>query len=80
MYTVDPATKQYIPLDKAAAQALKAQTDAEGAGGIPGRGLGLEVRAKTAQAALDAPIDPHWAPEDRRFKEQAKKLISSLAK
>ena len=38
-----------------------------------------EARAE-AQAALDAPIDPAWAPEDRRFKEQAKRLISTLAK
>ena len=33
---------------------------------------------KEAQAALDAPLDPYWTPEDRRFKEQAKKLINSL--
>lgn len=33
---------------------------------------------KEAQAALDAPIDPNWAPEDRRFKEQAKRLIAKL--
>lgn len=38
-----------------------------------------EARSE-AQAAIDAPIDPTWAPEDRRFKEQAKKLISTLAK
>lgn len=38
-----------------------------------------EARAE-AQAALDAPIGPAWAPEDRRFKEQAKRLISTLAK
>lgn len=33
---------------------------------------------KEAQAALDAPIDPNWAPEDKRFKEQAKRLIAKL--
>ena len=33
---------------------------------------------KEAQAAIDAPIDPNWAPEDRRFKEQAKRLIVTL--
>lgn len=38
-----------------------------------------DARAE-AQAAIDAPIDPNWAPEDRRFKEQAKALLSRLAK
>ena len=33
---------------------------------------------KEAQAALDAPLDPNWAPEDKRFKEQAKRLIQKL--
>ena len=33
---------------------------------------------KEAQAALDAPFDPNWAPEDRRFKEQAKQLLQRL--
>jgi tetratricopeptide (TPR) repeat protein len=33
---------------------------------------------KEAQAAIDAPVDPNWAPEDRRFKEQAKALIAKL--
>jgi tetratricopeptide (TPR) repeat protein len=33
---------------------------------------------KEAQAALDAPLDPKWTPEDRRFKEQAKRLIQRL--
>jgi tetratricopeptide (TPR) repeat protein len=37
-----------------------------------------EDARKEAQAALDAPIDPNWAPEDRRFKEQAKQLIQKL--
>lgn len=31
-----------------------------------------------AQAALDAPLDPDWAPEDRRFKAQAKALLAKL--
>jgi len=33
---------------------------------------------KEYQAALDAPIDPNWAPEDRRFKEQAKQAVAKL--
>jgi tetratricopeptide (TPR) repeat protein len=33
---------------------------------------------KEAQAAIDAPVDPNWAPEDRRFKEQAKRLLATL--
>lgn len=33
---------------------------------------------KEAQAALDAPVDPNWTPEDKRFKEQAKRLIREL--
>jgi tetratricopeptide (TPR) repeat protein len=30
---------------------------------------------KMLQAAIDAPIDPEWEPEDRRFKQQAKLLL-----
>jgi tetratricopeptide (TPR) repeat protein len=30
------------------------------------------------QRILDAPIDPEWAPEDREFKDKAKKLIEKL--
>jgi tetratricopeptide (TPR) repeat protein len=30
------------------------------------------------QAAIDAPFDPEWTPEDRRFKEQAKQLLAKL--
>ena len=30
------------------------------------------------QAAIDAPPDPNWAPEDRRFKETAKRLLRDL--
>jgi len=33
---------------------------------------------KEYQAAIDLPIDPDWAPEDRRFKEQAKQLLQRL--
>ena len=33
---------------------------------------------KEYQAAIDAPFDPDWTPEDRRFKEQAKRLLAQL--
>ena len=33
---------------------------------------------KEYQAAIDAPFDPDWIPEDRRFKEQAKQLLAKL--
>ena len=33
---------------------------------------------KHYQAAIDAPIDPDWAPEDRRFKELAKLRLAAL--
>jgi hypothetical protein len=33
---------------------------------------------KELEAALAAPADPQWAPEDRRFKQQAKTLLSRL--
>lgn len=33
---------------------------------------------KEYQAAIDAPFDPDWTPEDRRFKAQAKRLLESL--
>jgi tetratricopeptide (TPR) repeat protein len=33
---------------------------------------------KEYQAAVDAPIDPNWAPEDRRFKEQSKQGLQKL--
>ena len=32
------------------------------------------------QAAIDAPFDPNWAPEDRRFKQQAEALLKKLAR
>ncbi|MEP6783737.1 MAG: hypothetical protein ABI983_08710 [Acidobacteriota bacterium] len=33
---------------------------------------------KEYQTAIDAPLDPNWAPEDRKFKEQAKRGLASL--
>jgi tetratricopeptide (TPR) repeat protein len=33
---------------------------------------------KEAQAAIDAPFDPDWTPEDRRFKETATRLLRDL--
>ena len=35
---------------------------------------------KEYQAAIDAPLDPDWTPEDRRFKEQAKQLLARLGR
>jgi hypothetical protein len=32
------------------------------------------------QAAVAAPLDPEWAPEDRRFKQQAEALLKTLVK
>ncbi len=37
-----------------------------------------EEARKEYQAAIDAPFDPDWAPEDRRFKETAKQLLAKL--
>ena len=34
-----------------------------------------EEARKECQAAIDSPTDPEWAPEDRRFKEQARRLL-----
>jgi hypothetical protein len=31
------------------------------------------------RAALDAPLDPDWTPEDRRFKQQAEALLKKLS-
>ena len=28
------------------------------------------------QKVLDAPVDPEWAPEDRDFKQKARRLLS----
>ena len=33
---------------------------------------------KEYEAAINAPVDPTWAPEDRRFKEQAKQALQKL--
>jgi len=38
-----------------------------------------EARA-TLQAALDAPVDPDWAPEDARFKAEAQTLLATRAR
>ncbi len=37
-----------------------------------------EEARKEYQAAIDAPFDPDWTPEDRRFKEQAKQALARL--
>ena len=36
-----------------------------------------EARAEL-QRVLDAPLDPEWAPEDREWKEKARKLLAQL--
>jgi len=36
-----------------------------------------EARAEL-QTVLDAPLDPEWTPEDREFKEKARKALASL--
>ncbi len=36
-----------------------------------------EARA-ALQAALEAPADPEWLPEDTRFKAQARQLLSTI--
>src|SRR5687768_14585636 len=33
---------------------------------------------KEYQAAIEAPFDPEWTPEDRRFREQARRLLQQL--
>ena len=40
-------------------------------------GRTAEARAEL-QSAIDAPLDPDWTPEDRRFKERARQLLSKL--
>ena len=41
--------------------------------------MGRKDEARKAyQAAIDAPFDPEWTPEDRRFKEQAKQALARL--
>jgi tetratricopeptide (TPR) repeat protein len=39
-----------------------------------------EEARKEYQAAIDAPFDPDWTPEDRRFKEQAKQILARLGR
>jgi hypothetical protein len=34
--------------------------------------------ARELQAVLDAPLDRAWAPEDREFKEKARRLLATL--
>jgi hypothetical protein len=41
------------------------------------RGKKADARA-VLQKAIDAPLDPDWAPEDRDFKEKARTLLASL--
>lgn len=41
--------------------------------------LNRRTEARAAlQAALDAPLDPDWLPEDTRFKAQARQLVRSM--
>jgi len=41
--------------------------------------LGRTEEAHRAyQAAIDAPFDPDWTPEDRRFKQQARQALAKL--
>lgn len=43
--------------------------------------MGRTAEARKAyQAAVDAPFDPDWTPEDRRFKEQAKQVLQRLSR
>ncbi len=35
---------------------------------------------KELEAAIAAPLDPDWEPEDKRFKEQAKQLLAKLSR
>jgi tetratricopeptide (TPR) repeat protein len=40
---------------------------------------GRKAEARTElQAVIDAPLDPEWTPEDREFKEKAKKALAGL--
>lgn len=40
----------------------------------------LPEARQQAQAAVDAPLDPDWTPEDRRFKEDARRMLQRLAR
>ena len=44
---------------------------------LAARGKKDEAR-RVLQAAIDAPADPDWAPEDARFKSDARQLLASL--
>jgi tetratricopeptide (TPR) repeat protein len=35
---------------------------------------------KMLEAAIAAPLDPEWTPEDRKFKEQAKQLLAKVSR
>ena len=39
-----------------------------------------DAARQEVRAALDAPLDPDWAPEDRRFKQQAEALLKKLSR
>jgi hypothetical protein len=41
------------------------------------KGRKAEAKAEL-QRVIDGPIDPEWAPEDREFKEKAKKLLAEI--
>ena len=41
---------------------------------LQGHGRMAEARADN-QKVLDAPVDPGWAPEDRDFKDKARRLL-----
>jgi tetratricopeptide (TPR) repeat protein len=44
---------------------------------LTGRGRDSEAKAEL-QRVLDAPLDPEWAPEDREWKEKARRLLGRL--
>jgi hypothetical protein len=39
-----------------------------------------DAARQEVRAALDAPLDSDWAPEDRRFKQQAEALLKKLSR
>lgn len=39
-----------------------------------------EEAKKELKAAIAAPLDPDWTPEDRRFKQQAEQLLTKLSR
>lgn len=42
-------------------------------------GRPADARAEL-EAAIAAPLDPEWTPEDRRFKEQAKQMLTKVSR